>query len=290
MTINVKISSDRKLDIKNRRFGGVQGDIGSVSIDFDISEIAEKSNQSWRVEFVGCAGTYESTVPITPTENHLIVDVPTTIRNIGGTAQVYLIEELITDNEVKEKICSYPLRLYFYNKPKGKVEVSVTEYERNITDMYLDMANKKREIADNLKNQNEKIAEQGEVIENHTSEIDKLKKIPLINSIDVSGKIVTVKCRLHDFLLTNLMCDIDLTQSMQTIFMGVNISGNWFISSTEPEESVCTFYFPVAVIEIENGVVVSYYSYDCTNLKEYVDNKADKTQLNKTNANVSNIN
>ena len=296
MTINVKISSDRKLDIKNRRFGGIQGDIGGVSIDFDVSEIAGKDNQSWRVEFVGCAGTYESTVPITPTENHLIVDVPTTIRNIGGTAQVYLIEELIIDSEVKEKICSYPLRIYFYNKPKGKVEVSVTEYERNITDMYLDMANKKKEIADNLKNQNEKIAEQGETIEYHTSEIGKIKNIPIINSIEVSGKIVTVKCRLHDFLLTNFMCDIDLTQSMQTIFMGVNTSGNWFISSTEPEDLVCTFYFPAVVIEIENGEVVNYYSYDCRKLKDYVDTQTQATKndynnkINKVNNQISAIN
>ena len=145
MTINAKISSDRKLNIKNRRFGGIQGDIGSVNIDFDISDVVSQ-NQSWRVEFKGCAGTFESTVSLTPENNHISVTIPKSICDVGGTAQVYLIEELITDNEVKKRVCSYPLRLYFYNKPNKKVDGSVAEYERDVMDMYLYVANKASEI------------------------------------------------------------------------------------------------------------------------------------------------
>lgn len=145
MTIEVKISSDRTLDIKNRRFGGIQGDIGSVNLDFDISDI-EEQGQIWRVEFKGCAGTFESTIPLTPNENHIVVTIPTSITDVGGTAQVYLIEEIISDNEVVKRVCSYPLRLYFYNKPNKKVDGSVQEYERNITDMYLSVSNKAIEM------------------------------------------------------------------------------------------------------------------------------------------------
>lgn len=145
MTIKVKISSDRTLDIKNRRFGGIQGDIGSVDLDFDISDI-EEQERIWRVEFKGCAGTFESTVPLTPSENHIVVTIPTSITDVGGTAQVYLIEEQITNGEVVKRVCSYPLRLYFYNKPNEKTDVSISEYGRNVTEMYLFVANKASEI------------------------------------------------------------------------------------------------------------------------------------------------
>lgn len=145
MTIKVKISSDRTLDIKNRRFGGIQGDIGSVDLDFDISDI-EEQEQIWRVEFKGCAGTFESTVPLTPSENHIVVTIPTSITDVGGTAQVYLIEEQITNGEIVKRVCSYPLRLYFYNKSNEKTDVSISEYGRNVTEMYLFVANKASEI------------------------------------------------------------------------------------------------------------------------------------------------
>lgn len=142
--IEVKILSDRKVEIPYRRFGGTQGDTG-YRVKFDVSNIHDENN-IYRIEWFGAADSFTQTIPLVVTDGMVMCSVPKEISKAGGTAVAYLIEESVSDSVVAERICTYPIRLYFNNKPTGDNSVVVGEYERNVTDMYLAMVNAKTSL------------------------------------------------------------------------------------------------------------------------------------------------
>lgn len=140
--IEVKILSDRKVEIPLRRFGGMQGDTG-YRLKLNVSEIYA-SDSVYRMEWYGAADSFTQTVPLEVSDGIMYAVVPEQISHAGGAAQAYLIEEKVTENKTTERICTYPIRLYFNNKPTGDNSITVGEYERNVTDMYLSIANMKK--------------------------------------------------------------------------------------------------------------------------------------------------
>ena len=140
--IEVKITSERKIETPYRRFAGMQGDTG-YRLKFDVKDIYS-DDSIYRVEWYGAADSFTQTILLDVSDGMVYANVPTDIVKAGGTATAYLIEEKVVDDEVVERVCTYPIRLYLGNKPTGDNSVAVGEYERNVTDMYLAVVNAKQ--------------------------------------------------------------------------------------------------------------------------------------------------
>ena len=140
--IEVKITSERKIETPYRRFAGMQGDTG-YRLKFDVKDIYS-DDSIYRVEWYGAADSFTQTILLDVSDGMVYANVPTDIVKAGGTATAYLIEEKVVNDEVVERVCTYPIRLYLGNKPTGDNSVAVGEYERNVTDMYLAVVNAKQ--------------------------------------------------------------------------------------------------------------------------------------------------
>ena len=151
LSFNVKILADRKIDIRQRKFAGTQGDYKSCTITFDVSEIYSPDTK-FQIEWFGCADTYALSILLDVDSNKTVsAEVPQEILDVGGTATVYLNEVKVENGKVTQIICSYPLRLYLGNKATGNNSVAVGEYNRNVTDMYLAVVNAKQDVANYVK-------------------------------------------------------------------------------------------------------------------------------------------
>ncbi len=143
LSFNVKILADRKIDIRQRKFAGTQGDVLPCKITFDVSAIGTEGKQ-FKIEWHGCADTYEETILLEAVEGKVTAPVPKSIIDAGGTATAYLLEEVVSETGLVQRICSLPVRLYLGNKATGDTSATISEYNRDTTEMYLAVVNEKR--------------------------------------------------------------------------------------------------------------------------------------------------
>ncbi|MGN0174112.1 MAG: hypothetical protein ACI39F_06695, partial [Acutalibacteraceae bacterium] len=290
--IKFKVSADGKVTCNGSRrpqLAGVQGENKVCRLDFDVSEIWSDAARYF-LEFVLGGGTpiitTEETAEMTVDEENRVVSflLGTEITGEGGQVEIHLVEELLdeaTNSSVEGS--TYVAFIYFRSKREAILSAKKTTYGllREVNEKY-----------DEMKSGLDK---QGEVIEYHTSEIGKLQNIPIVYNMYYSDDKFSIDYIINQTTRETRSCALDLTKTTDIIYLVKDMTSKdyWFIATSEQAlvlDSTNFFKYAIAKVCIEDGEVVSYYPYDCTNLKEYVDKKADKTQLNKTNANVSNIN
>lgn len=310
--IEVKILSDRKVKIPYKRFGGTQGDTG-YRVKLDISDIYNASN-SYRVEWYGAADSFTQTIELEVSDGIIYADVPTEISKAGGTAVAYLVEEKVTDDKVTERICTYPIRLYFNNKPTGDNSVTVGEYERKVTDMYLAVVKAKLEIDEQAGEAQKSYNDAQAIYEGLAENIDKvneLEKFPRnikvwLDTESYDKPTVMISCDVLDKFLDPTVAENDAYRlpievskdriGNHTVYLNSNLSAEflWSLSEIKYSDSIAVCCYQIELTGAGEPIPIIRHFYPYSNesmLEQYIlpleakiDSKKDMFHIAETSS------